>query len=209
MSRSQVLKAEIETHLGSGPSERGKTALRSITDLFINRATDYSDEQVAVFDEVMQCLLDHTAHDARVELSSRLAPIPRAPAKIVGTLLKDKDPAVSLPLLRQSSSVSDADLNSFAKSGAPDVLMIVAKRPVINKLVSQELLARNIPDVNRAVLANEGAEITESSFVKLIGECENDAALSGLLASRKDLPEELRPFLDAYKPKVKPPSRGR
>lgn len=207
MSRSQVLKAEIATHLGPGPSERGKTALRSITDLFINRATDYSDEQVAVFDEVMQCLLDHTAHDAKVELSSRLAPIPRAPAKIVGTLLKDKDPAVSLPLLRQSPAVSDADLNGFVKSGAPEVLMIVAKRSAINKQVSDELLARNISDVNRAVLANEGAEISESSFVRLIGECENDASLCALLGNRKDLPEELRPFLDAYKPKGKAPRK--
>ena len=76
------MKVEIESSLGPGPSQRGNTVLRSVTDLFVDRAADYSDEQVEVFDDVMQCLLDHTERDARVELSGRLAPIPRAPAKV-------------------------------------------------------------------------------------------------------------------------------
>jgi hypothetical protein len=37
----------------------------------------------------------------------------------------------------------------------------------------------------------------------MIGEFGNDEKLSPLVAARKDLPEELRPFLDAYKPEPK------
>jgi uncharacterized protein (DUF2336 family) len=198
MSRSQNLKTEIETSLGPGPSARGNTVLRSVTDLFVNRADDYSDEQVSVFDDVMQCLLDHTEHDAKVELSSRLAPISRAPAKVVSTLLNDKDPRVSTPMLAKSSSVSDTDLSAIIAAGAAEQLMMIARRPAINKLVTEKLIARAIPDVTYAVLANEGAQISETSIVKLIGECGNDAKLGPLVAARKDLPEELRPFLDAY-----------
>jgi hypothetical protein len=60
MSRTQALKEEIQSSLGAGPSPRGKSILRSVTDLFVNRASDYSDEQVEVFDDVMHYLLDYT-----------------------------------------------------------------------------------------------------------------------------------------------------
>lgn len=203
MSRSQKLKAEIETSLGPGPSKRGNTVLRSVTDLFINRADAYSDEQVEVFDDVMQCLLNHTERDAKVELSTRLAPVSRAPVKLVQTLLKDKDPAISHPMLQQSKAISDVDLTTMVKSASSEVLMTIAKRDFINKVVTDQMIGRGIPEITHALLMNPGAEISETSFVKMIGDCGTDAKLGPMLAERKDLPEELRPFLDAYKPKAK------
>ncbi|MGZ5867146.1 MAG: DUF2336 domain-containing protein [Xanthobacteraceae bacterium] len=203
MSRSQKLQAEIETSLGPGPSKRGNTVLRSVTELFIDRAEDYSDEQVEVFDDVMQCLLGHTERDAKVELSTRLAPIARAPARLVQALMKDKDPAISTPMLQQSRAVSDIDLTTMVKSASPEVLMMVAKRDFINKVVSDQMIARGIPEITHALLANPGAEISETSFVKMIGDCGTDAKLGAMISERQDLPEELRPFLDAYKPKAK------
>jgi uncharacterized protein (DUF2336 family) len=198
MSRTQALKEEIQSSLGAGPSPRGKSILRSVTDLFVNRASDYSDEQVEVFDDVMHCLLDYTEHDARIELSGRLAGVPRAPTNVVRTLLKDKDPAVSTPLLLQSTAVSDVDLTEFVKNGTNEQAMMIAKRPFINKPVSEVLLARKNAAITYAVLANEGAELSETNFVTLIGECTGDAQIGNLLAARKDLPPELKPFLDAY-----------
>ena len=121
MSGSQALKVEIETSLGPGPSERGQNVLRSVTDLFVNRADDYSDEQMAVFDDVMHCLLDHTEHSAKVELSGRLAPVARAPKKVMHALITDKDPAVSSPLIKQSRAVSDADLSDIIKNADKDM----------------------------------------------------------------------------------------
>lgn len=199
MSRSQTLRQEIQSSLGSGPSPRGKSILRSVTDLFVNRANDYSDEQVEVFDDVMHCLLDHTEHDARVELSSRLAAAPRAPAKVVRTLLKDKDPAVSSPILSKSVSVTDMDLTDFVNHGSQEQVMMVAGRPSIAKAVTDALILRKEPAVTYAVLANESAELSETSFAALIGECTSDAKIGNMLAERKDLPPELKPFLDAYK----------
>jgi uncharacterized protein (DUF2336 family) len=207
MSRSQNLKVEIENSLGPGPSERGNTILRSVTDLFVDRAEAYSDDQVEVFDDVMQCLLDHTERHAKVELSTRLAPLSRAPARLVQTLLQDKDPAISQPMLRQSRAVSDIDLGAMVKSGSHELLLTIAKRSPLNKVVTDLLFARDIPEVTYAILVNEGAEISETSFVKMIGNCGNDLKLGLLLSGRKDLPEELRPFLDTYMPQAKPAPR--
>ena len=209
MSGSQSLKTAIETKLGLGPSERGQIVLRGVTDLFVNRAEDYSDEQVAVFDDVMQCLLDHAEHTAKVELSGRLAPVGRAPKKVMHALITDKDPAVSGPLIKQSRAVSDADLGDIIKNADKDMLLVIANRPHVTKSVSDKLFARDIPEVTYAVLANQAAEISEASLVKLIGESGNDPKLGTLIEERKDLPEELRPFLDAYKPKSGKPQGPR
>ena len=198
MSRAQPLKEEIQSSLGSGPNPRGKLILRSVTDLFVNRADEYSNEQMDVFGDVMHCLLDYTEHDARIELSGRLSAAPRAPTKIVRTLLKDKDPAVASPILSHLSSMSENDLIELAKEGSLEQAMVLAKRPSISRLVTDALLARKSAAVTYVVLSNETAEFSETGFVTLIGECTSDAQISSLLAARKDLPPELRPFLDAY-----------
>ncbi len=77
--------------------------------------------------------------------------------------------------------------------------MMITKRPFINKLVTDALIARKSAAITYVVLSNDGAELSETSFVTIIGECTGDAQIGNLLAARKDLPPELKRFLDAYK----------
>ena len=44
-----------------------------MTDLFINGAVDYSDEQIGLFDDVFQCLMHHIETSAKALLANRLA----------------------------------------------------------------------------------------------------------------------------------------
>jgi hypothetical protein len=48
---------ELQTTLAHGTVARRVETLRRVTDLFINGAVDYSDEQIALFDDVFQCLI--------------------------------------------------------------------------------------------------------------------------------------------------------
>jgi len=203
MSRSQALKEEIKSSLGSGPHPRGRTILRSVTDLFVNRASDYSDEQVDVFDDVMQCLLDYTEHDARIELSGRLAAVPRTPSKVVRTLLNDRDPAVSAPMVSKLQGVPEEDLADFVKHTSEEKALIIARLPFVGKAVTDALITRKSTAITYAMLANEGAELSEMGFVTLIGESTGDPRIGNLLAAHKNLPPELKPFLEAYKPEPK------
>ena len=63
--------------------------LRRVTDLFLNGAVDYSDEQIGLFDDVFQCLMDHIETSARALLSNRLAPIDTAPPRTIRALAFD------------------------------------------------------------------------------------------------------------------------
>ena len=48
---------ELQAALAHGTVARRVETLRRVTDLFINGAVDYSDEQIGLFDDVFQCLI--------------------------------------------------------------------------------------------------------------------------------------------------------
>ena len=70
---------ELQSTLAHGTVARRVETLRRVTDLFINGAVDYSDEQIGLFDDVFQCLIDHIETSAKMLLANRLAPIDTAP----------------------------------------------------------------------------------------------------------------------------------
>ncbi len=76
---SESLLDELQNTLAHGTVARRVETLRRVTDLFINGAVDFKDEQIRLFDDVFQCLMEHIETSARVLLSSRLAPIDTAP----------------------------------------------------------------------------------------------------------------------------------
>src|ERR1700727_2230013 len=70
MNGTLALLDELETTLASGSSSRGIAILPSVTDLFINGAQRFSEDQIAVFDDVMARLL--------VQLETTAPPAPPA-----------------------------------------------------------------------------------------------------------------------------------
>ncbi len=69
---SESLLDELQTTLAHGTVARRVETLRRVTDLFINGAVDYSDEQVGLFDDVFQCLMQHIETSAKALLANRL-----------------------------------------------------------------------------------------------------------------------------------------
>jgi len=72
-STSESLLDELQATLAHGTVARRVETLRRVTDLFINGAVDFSDEQIALFDDVFQCLTDHIETAAKALLANRLA----------------------------------------------------------------------------------------------------------------------------------------
>jgi hypothetical protein len=53
---SESLLDELQTTLAHGTVARRVETLRRVTDLFISGAVDFSNEQIGLFDDVLQCL---------------------------------------------------------------------------------------------------------------------------------------------------------
>src|SRR5438105_15183132 len=99
---SVELLDELQTALAHGTVARRVETLRRVTDLFLNGAVDYSDEQIGLFDDVFQCLIEHIETSARALLANRLAPIDIAPPHTIRALAFDDLIEVAGPVLSQS-----------------------------------------------------------------------------------------------------------
>ena len=100
-STSESLLDELQTTLAHGTVARRVETLRRVTDLFINGAVDYSDEQIGLFDDVFQCLMHHIETSAKALLANRLAPIDTAPPLTIRALAFDDLIEVAAPVLSQ------------------------------------------------------------------------------------------------------------
>ncbi|HYM35861.1 MAG TPA: hypothetical protein VET48_10725, partial [Steroidobacteraceae bacterium] len=70
---AQSLITELDTTLSKASRSKHLTILRSVTDLFFNGAQNFSKDHIAVFDDVIDRLVDKTERPVLIELSTRLA----------------------------------------------------------------------------------------------------------------------------------------
>src|SRR6202045_414551 len=107
MNGTLSLLDELETTLATGSRTRGIEILTSVTDLFINGAPHFSEDQVGVFDDVMVRLMVTIEARARAKLAQRLAPIANAPSNVIHLLASDDDIEVARPVLVRSQRLSE------------------------------------------------------------------------------------------------------
>src|SRR5215217_2534656 len=88
-STTESLLDELQTTLAHGTVARRVETLRRVTDLFINGIVEFSDEQIGLFDDVFQCLIQHIETSAKALLANRLAPIDTAPPLTIRALAFD------------------------------------------------------------------------------------------------------------------------
>lgn len=182
---------ELQSTLAHGTVARRVETLRRVTDLFLNGAVDYSDDQVALFDDVFQCLIHHIEISAKALLSERLAPIDTAPPQTIRSLAFDDIIEVAGPVLTQSMRLDDKALIENARSKSQAHLMAISKRKVLSHAVTDVLVQRGNDEVVHSTVNNPGAEFSERCFTRLIGRAEGDDELATCLGLRPTMPRHL------------------
>ncbi|HEY4408037.1 MAG TPA: DUF2336 domain-containing protein [Xanthobacteraceae bacterium] len=198
-SKAQSLIIELDTALSRSPAAwRGKI-LRRLTDLFLINPASYSQDQVAVFDDVISHLIEKSDRRMLVELSNRLAQVENAPLKVIGTLARHTDMLVAGPLLEKSRMLTEADLIEIADKERRDPVLwsTIAAREGLSEAVTDILIRRGNAAVARKIIDRPDAPISEASFARMVTSVEKDKDLAAAIAKRSDLPAELRPWLDA------------
>jgi uncharacterized protein (DUF2336 family) len=187
----ESLLDELQSTLAHGTVARRVETLRRVTDLFINGAVDYSDDQVALFDDVFQCLIRHIEVSAKALLSNRLAPIGTAPPQTVRSLAFDDVIEVAGPVLTQSLRLDDATLIETARNKSQAHLMAISKRKVLSNAVTDVLVLRGNDEVVQSTVNNPGAEFSERGFSRLVTRAEGDDELATCLGLRPAIPRHL------------------
>jgi uncharacterized protein (DUF2336 family) len=185
---SLSLLDELETTLAHGTVARRVETLRRVTDLFLNGASGYSDDQIEVFDDVYDCLIQSIEASAKVLLAKRLAPIPTAPPRIIRTLAFDDLIEVAAPVLSQSERLDDDVLMMTARTKGQGHLLAISVRKRLSDVVTGVLIERGNDHVIQSVVGNPGAQFSEQSYTRLVSRAEVDDAIATCLAMRPSIP---------------------
>jgi len=188
---SESLLDELQTTLAHGTVARRVETLRRVTDLFINGAVDYSDQQIGLFDDVFQCLMDHIETSAKALLANRLAPISTAPPLTIRALAFDDLIEVAAPVLSESERLDDDALIETARNKSQAHLMAISLRKVLSGAVTDVLVLRGNDEVIHSTVNNPGAEFSERGFTRLVSRAEGDDDLATCLGMRPTIPRHL------------------
>lgn len=187
-SRNANLLDELQTALAHGTVARRVETLRRVTDLFIDRALDYSDEQVALFDDVFDCLIQHLEAEARMLLAQRLAPVDRAPPRLIETLASDDLIEVAGPVLSRSVRLDDPALIRTIRSKSQQHLLAISVRQRLSDIVTDALVERGDADVVQSTVSNPGAAFSEQGYTTLVTRAARDDDLATCLGLRPSMP---------------------
>jgi uncharacterized protein (DUF2336 family) len=190
-SSSESLLDELQVTLSHGTVARRVETLRRVTDLFINGAVDFSDEQIALFDDVFQCLMHHIETSAKALLANRLASIDTAPPLTIRALAFDDLIEVAAPVLSRSERLDDEALIETARNKSQAHLMAISTRRALSGAVTDVLVLRGNDEVIQNTVNNPGAEFSESGFIRLVDRSEGDDNLASCLGMRPTLPRHL------------------
>jgi uncharacterized protein (DUF2336 family) len=207
---------ELQATLAHGTVARRVETLRRVTDLFLDGVVDYSDEQIAVFDDVFNALVRQIETKAKILLAQRLAPVAKAPPRIIRQLAFEDLIEIAAPVLSQSERLDDATLIANVRSKRQDHLMAISTRRLLSGAVTDVLVELGDEHVVQSTVKNPGAQFTDNGYSTLISRAESNDELATCLGLRPSIPRaeylkliavasaSVRTRLEAANPKAAP-----
>ena len=192
---------EVEAAIKAGSAEKHLDTLRRVTDLFLLSADSYSGEQIELFGDVLERLIrtieiralaDVSARIALAETSTHLAAVKQAPPSVVRRLARNDEISIASPVLAESARLTPEDLVELAQTKGEQHLLAISGRWWLAEIVTDALLARHYPSVNRRLAGNPGARFSAGGFAAVLAQAQTDPDLAVQTGVRIDLPPELR-----------------
>src|SRR5262249_11591265 len=166
---------------------------------FASGATNYTAEQVALFDDVMHTLVEQIDVTMRAAFGTKLAALPDAPPKMIRTLAKDDAIAVAGPVLQRAAKLDEATLVESASTKSQDHLLAISQRRDLGEAVTDVLVERGNEQDARATAKNPVANFSEAGYDKLVTRSQNDLELAASVWARPEIPRQhvLKLFAEA------------
>jgi uncharacterized protein (DUF2336 family) len=195
---------ELETAIAARNADKCAEMTARVTALFLASAGSFSDDQIQLFGDVferlintieLRALADVGARVALAEMSAQLAPVRQSPASVMRRLARHDDISVAAPVLRDSARLTADDLIELAGTKSEKHLLVISGRWWLQEIVTDALLARRFPSVSRRLVENPGARVSAAGFTIVIAQAASDPELAVATGIRADLPSELRATL--------------
>jgi uncharacterized protein (DUF2336 family) len=185
------LNGELDVAAKAGSPERGDQSLAQVTSLLVSNVDRLGEAQITALDDVLVRLIARTEAESLAQLSEALSKIELAPRGTIRKLAFHNDPLVAVPVLKNSSRLSENDLIEIAMTLSQQHLLAVSGRKALSEGLTDALMRRGDANVSNALAHNPGAVFSECGYATLVGRAERDESLTEKLGLRLDLPANL------------------
>jgi uncharacterized protein (DUF2336 family) len=171
-------------------SERRRSLLREVTDLFFESSGRRSARETALFDDVLQLVAAQMQASVLVELSEMFADAPDAPVGLLRDLANHAFEIAS-PVLTRSTALSEQTLLLVVNTNSQDHIKAVAQRPDVSEAISEAIVRVGDDQAIDALMRNDEARISRNSMETAVDRARHSVVLHEAVVARHDLPLDL------------------
>ncbi|CAN7326787.1 DUF2336 domain-containing protein [Bosea sp. LjRoot9] len=167
-------------------SDSRRQLLNAVTDLFLldDEPTEIAKEH---YGQIALHTLPRLESDGRKHYAEQVAEMESLPREVATSLAGDPDSEVARLVLKLSPVLTDADLAAIAVSQSQRHLAAIAERTRLSESVTDILVERGDRVVLETVSGNEGANLSDKGFERLIERGAGDAGIGLALSTRSNL----------------------
>jgi len=163
---------------------RADTA-KHVGSLFSSATLTSSERQAAL--AILEKLIQDVEQEVRHALATHVASCAFLPEPLARAIAEDIE-AISVPFIRVSPALADADLVAIIAAGSEEKQMAIAARETVSERVTEALTDTHRTAVVTTLLRNNGAQLSEGSYHAILNDFAGDASVQSLLIDRDSLP---------------------
>ncbi|CTQ55007.1 hypothetical protein LP7551_03547 [Roseibium album] len=169
-----------------GTDEAHKQLFAQISDLVAADLDQRSDNELALFAEVMLQLYGLSSAKDRSRLAQKLAPQLNTPPQLARRIAED-EVNVAMPVLASCAVLSQEDLLDIVERISNAHLQVLARRSDLSTQVSDEIAKKGDGPVHRILAGNREIKLSRETMLALVKYAAEDGVLLEDLALRSDL----------------------
>ena len=166
------------------PENRADTAVK-VSGAF--SAGALSDRERKIAETIFRSMVKDAAVRVRTALSESLADNPDVPHDVAKSLALDIE-EVALPMIESSSVLTDVDLMEIIDTKGEVEQTAIARRNTVSAVVADALVDTDNENVVASLVSNEGADISDKTFDKVLDKFGANEVVSDPLSKRVSLP---------------------
>ncbi|MBK5920588.1 hypothetical protein CCR80_05975 [Rhodothalassium salexigens] len=149
--------------------------------------TRLSDSERRIAEDIFRTLARDMEVRVRQALSESIRHNPDVPHDIAEGLARDVA-EVATPVLESSAVLTDADLMDIVQSKPVEYSAAIARRSTVSEAVSDALAETGDVDVIATLMGNDGAQIADATFDKVVDRHGDDPRVNDPMIGRRHLP---------------------
>ncbi len=185
MSAPMLTEQDVERLLTDPSANNRAETVAKVAQIYDPEKLTDAERKMA--EEIFHVMVQDAEVRVRQALAVNVKENPFLPQDVALALARDVDD-VSLPILEFSKVLSDADLVEIIREADTAKLTAIAGRESVSEQLSDALVGTGNEEAVGRLVANDGADISEKSFQKVIDDFGDKESIQNSLVGRKQLP---------------------